>query len=86
MEYPSLTEPAQHAIAEVINGDREKFEAQNISPNAVRLHMVSLGYASDLDTNGWQYDWWLNFTKGDEKWTAYGSGYYGTFGFMKTEE
>lgn len=82
-----LTKDQQVSVAEVINGESVSFEAINICPNAIDIYMQSLGYETgEFETNGWQYDWWLNFTKGEENWTAFGSGYYGTFEFRKTED
>lgn len=82
-----LSATHKRTLAKVIAGKLETMQASNIPPVAIKSEMEKQGYKiSELDTNGWQYDWWLHFTKGSEKWTAFGSGYYGTFEFSKTEE
>lgn len=34
-----------------------------------------------LDTNGWQWDWWQEFTYKGKDYTLSGSGYYGGHAF-----
>jgi hypothetical protein len=34
-----------------------------------------------FETNGWQWDWWQNFTFQGKNYTLSGSGYYGGHGF-----
>ncbi len=80
-------------IGSVLAGEREQFEIKPFQPHtaAVSAEMVCnilepMGWEKgELETNGWQYDWWLPFTKGSQSFTASGSGYYGGFLFAKTE-
>lgn len=74
-------------IDSVLSGKKEEFESQsNITPSMVEEYLQPLKWKrGELDTNGWQYDWWLPFTKGKQSFTAHGSGYYGCFHFGKTE-
>lgn len=37
----------------------------------------------DLETNGWQVDYWQSFMYMDEKYTLSGSMYYGTYEITK---
>ena len=74
-------------LSAVIDGRLKEFHACNITPQMVEQHLKPLGWKrGDLDSNGWQYDWWLPFTKGKKSFTASGSGFYGDFGFQKTDE
>ena len=43
---------------------------------------LSEGFA----TNGWQYDWWQQFTHAGKKYTLGGSGYYGGHAFHLSDE
>jgi hypothetical protein len=71
----------------VLAGKLDSYEAFGVCPSMVAEHMDDLGFVkSDLETNGWDYDWWLNFTKDGKSYTAFGSGYYGGFEFAPTEE
>ncbi len=74
-------------IDEVLIGKRKTFKSKYICPEMIKTYMLGCGWkdGDDFETNGWQYDWWMNFTKGDLKYTAFGSGYYGKFEFFKTE-
>lgn len=86
MNTPKLSDYEKQRIAAVLNGSEHSFETVNICPAAIKAHMESLGYKTDdLETNGWDYDWWLSFRKTDEAWVASGSGYYGTFEFAPAD-
>lgn len=39
-----------------------------------------------MDTNGWQMDWWEDYTHNGIKYTLSGSGWYGGISFYKSEE
>lgn len=74
-------------IMAALNGDIAEFESSFIHPEMVCNYLESEGWEKgDLDINGWQYDWWIPFTKDGKIFTAGGSGYYGTFQFSQTEE
>lgn len=74
-------------IKSVLNGDKKKFDSRFITPEMVCSHLELLGWEKgEMTNNGWQWDWWIPFTKGEQSFTAFGSGYYGSFSFFKTEE
>lgn len=77
-------------IMAVLSGKKKIYKAHNITPDMIDTFMEKLGWEKidDFETNGWDYDWWLHYKnpEGDEKFTAFGSGYYGTFEFGPTEE
>ncbi|AJT60962.1 hypothetical protein [Vibrio phage XZ1] len=74
-------------IKEVIDLAIEKIEAgsniahsvQEFTPFDVVNYLQEIGYeAHDLETNGWQVDFWQDFTKdGCKKLTFAGSWYFG---------
>lgn len=39
------------------------------------------GNREGFSTNGWQYDWWQEFTHNGKEYTLSGSGYYGGHSF-----
>ena len=51
-------------------------------------YLLKRGYEqlSDLDTNGWQWDFWQGFMHGTTKFTCSGSGFYGQLKFYKDDE
>lgn len=46
---------------------------------------VSEESRNGFDTNGWQYDWWQNFTFKGKDYVLSGSGYYGGHAFELSE-
>ena len=74
-------------VNSVINGNKKQFKHKFIPPAIIKDYLTKLDWeCGELETNGWQYDWWLTFTKEEKSYTAFGSGYYGTFEFSKTED
>lgn len=49
--------------------------------------LTTLGFNTDEpgydDTNGWQHDFWLEYTKDDITYRLSGSWYYGNYTFSK---
>jgi hypothetical protein len=41
---------------------------------------------SEMDTNGWQYDYWIPVYINDKKYVLSGSGYYGNIEFYREDE
>lgn len=83
------------AILAVVEGRSQSVESKDIDavPERVLEFLTSLGWkqiepeeGGALATNGWQWDWWMDFRKGKKKFTASGSGYYGGFRFGPTDE
>jgi len=48
------------------------------SPHKVEEYLDALGWESneDLESNGWDHDFWVTYTKGDYKLMFTGSWYY----------
>lgn len=89
-----IDEQVQAGIIAVINGKKgTSFKIQAFKPDTIPViparvidFMVAQGWeAGEMETNGWEYDWWIPFTKDGLSFTASGSGYYGGFGFHETE-
>jgi hypothetical protein len=86
------TQGVQH----VLSGKRKEFDDRHIcvAPAQVIKCVESHGWKHKqpaenggmIETNGWDYDWWLEFTQGEKSFTASGSGFYGGFTFRETEE
>jgi len=73
-------------IDSVISGKIKEFKSTNITPSMVVDYLDTFGWnTGELESNGWQYDWWITFTKDNMSFTAFGSGYDGTFEFKKSE-
>lgn len=82
-----LKRELHEGVSKVLSGESKKFQLEGICPNWIKIYLELNGYeCSDLDTNGWDSDWWLRFTKDEKSFTAFGSGYYGNFEFGPTEE
>ncbi|HEY4417590.1 MAG TPA: hypothetical protein VGO57_18005 [Verrucomicrobiae bacterium] len=44
------------------------------------------GSNAGFSTNGWQWDWWQQFTHDGKRYTLSGSGFYGGHSFSVSEE
>lgn len=74
-------------IKKVLSGKNAQFDGEFVTPQMIGDHMETLGWEKgEFDTNGWQYDWWLEFSKGDKSFTASGCGHTGAFNFAATEQ
>jgi hypothetical protein len=96
----AIQHAVKRGISSVLDGQRQSFTIKRfaadtlaVTPVMVKSIMESLGWnqvqeedTNKFDTNGWQYDWRMPFEKDGRSFTASGSGYYGGFGFHKTEE
>jgi hypothetical protein len=77
----------RRGIDDVLSGRRLTYSGFAVPPAVVRKIMKHRQFkCSDIETNGWQVDWWLTFTKGEQSFTAFGCMNDGTFEFIKTEE
>jgi hypothetical protein len=48
-----------------------------ISPEEVNLYLQSEGLEQgNFDSNGWDWDFWMEYFKGDKKFILAGSGWY----------
>ena len=74
-------------IDSVLKGQIEHFEHDLGTPDMAARYLENKGWTKgELETNGWDYDWWLPFTKDGKSFTAFGRGYYGGFEFYPTED
>lgn len=85
--HAELLAQMQDGVKAVIAGKRDTFKARNVSPQMIDDLMRYLEFQrGDMDSNGWQHDWWLPFTKDGKSFTAFGQCWDGSFEFSKTEE
>lgn len=76
-------------IQKVIDGEVNSVRSENlISPDVVVDYLESIGFEDeDIDTNGWDWDFWINLSKEGKKFVLSGSGYYNRgISFYKNEE
>lgn len=83
------------AVERVVNGEIEKFDdrSMDVVPDRLKDFFESIGWehvepedGGMLVTNGWQWDWWMDFRKGKRTLTAAGSGFYGGFALHPKEQ
>ncbi len=56
----------EEIINSIVNGHEYKVDLKGYSPDLVVRHLQLLGYEKgELETNGWQVDFWVSFTKDD---------------------
>lgn len=67
------------AVDKIEAGSTSSYSVQEFTPCDVVNYMQELGYeAQDLETNGWQVDFWQDFTKENCKTICFaGSWYFG---------
>lgn len=75
----ALTE-ATKLIQKVLDGIEDSVQFPFVSPDEASQIIEKLGAIDneDFDSNGWDWDWWKEFTLGDKEYILGGSGYYGT--------
>lgn len=76
-------------IEHVINGNIDSVKSNTlISPDEADKVIKDLGLERyDFDNNGWDYDFWVFYNKGDDKFVLSGSGWYNRgLTFAKYEE
>lgn len=62
----------------VLNGDKNEVTLpQDIIPSKLVDYMESIGYEHEIETNGWDVDFWINFDNGKQGFVYSGSWYYG---------
>lgn len=64
-------------IQKVLNGELQHVKSSILlSPKDVHEYLESIGLEQgDFDSNGWDWDFWMSYTKGDEEFTFSGSGW-----------
>ena len=70
------------------NQNQRKLEFSNLAYHFIEEAIEALGYSDndDLDTNGWQVDYWNTFSNGDNHLSVSGSMYYGDMTIYKGKQ
>lgn len=78
--YTEYFEIFSKEIDKVLNGELQEVVSEiYISPDKIDTYLINKGLEQgDLDTNGWQYDFWMNYTDGAKSYSLMGSGWYAT--------
>jgi hypothetical protein len=68
------------SFKKLINKEVDIVKVDYLCPSLAISILESLGadVSDDMDTNGWQYDYWIKFTYNGNKYCISGGGYYGT--------
>ncbi|UNA02042.1 hypothetical protein PVA8_355 [Vibrio phage PVA8] len=79
VDQTRIKEVIDTAIEKIEAGSTSSYSVQEFTPCDVVNYMQEIGYeAQDLETNGWQVDFWQEFTKdGCKKICFNGSWYFG---------
>ncbi len=76
-------------IQSVVSGEKKVVYLLGVSPSEVKMHLESLGFkCKDIETNGWEWDFYFKAFLNDKKYIVSGSGYYSdsvTFEFDEDE-
>lgn len=72
----------------IINGELEESEFEFLYAGDIAKYLEEkYGLRHhEMDTNGWDYDFWITYIINEEKYVISGSGYYGNLKFYKDEE
>ncbi len=65
-------------IDSVVKGEKNSVKILYVRPNDVIEYLESLGHNidKDIDTNGWQWDYWITFDVEGNTYILSGDGYY----------
>ena len=73
----------------VVSGELEIWRSGHHFPLGLLLQTLEEDgfdtFLDEMDTNGWQWDYWVNVEKDGKEFTVGGSGYYGGFAFYPKE-
>ena len=77
----------EKGVKSVMDGKTKKFKCYGVSPQMIRDYMLEINYSKvgEMETNVWQYDWWMHFVKGNKEFIASGSGWTCEFAFEPEE-
>ena len=81
-----IIESMKTSIKKLLDDDSDMVKLPGIFPNdVIEFVEKELGgkHNEDWETNGWQWDYWINFKINDKEYTLSGDGYYGTPTFGK---
>jgi len=74
-------------INSVISGEEDVAISELISAGDINNYIESIGEeVGELETNGWQYDFWQNYKINNKYYCLSGSGYYGGLEFREIGE
>lgn len=74
-------------IGFVISGEEDVAISELISAGDINEYIKSIGEeVGELETNGWQYDFWQNYKINSKYYCLSGSGYYGGLEFSEISE
>ena len=71
-----MTDKWEELIDTVLNYEKVSVEIPKLPINSVIQYMKNKSFDYELDTNGYQVDFWIEFTKDDEKFTLSGDLWY----------
>ena len=73
-----MTDYFKAQIEQVLEGEIDTCTSDTlISPDVAVAYLKSLGLEEgDMNTNGWQWDFWIPFNTTNKKYYLCGSGYY----------
>ena len=79
-----MTKETKNLIESVINGDYDSIGLPLTLPCEICAFLEDKGFEeSEIERNGWQWDYWIAFEKDHNIFTLEGSGYYGGQIFWK---
>ena len=74
-------------ILKFLNSSETVLELGYILPVSIQAALLALDYKrTNIDTNGWDIDFWVDFKKGDEKLVLSGGWFYGKYKLTKEEK
>lgn len=81
-----IKEHAHLGMKRVLEGTSDSYTTPCLCLEDATSILMELGAISleDMDTNGWEWDFWENWTFGDKKFQLSGSGFYGRIKFTKS--
>ncbi len=73
-----VTRTMKTEINKVLSGEVDSVQLFGVRPAQVEKHLESKGIDTEheMDTNGWQWDFWFTYNDGDESYELAGDGYY----------
>ena len=82
-----MKEKIKLAISQVEDGMIDSFEENNtdVAPGTIQEILEQMGFESqdDINTNGWQVDYWETWEKNGVEYRLSGCAWYGDFSFSK---
>jgi hypothetical protein len=76
-------------VKAVVDGSAQIYEAKLMSPDHIYNYLLSLGFDTDefeMETNGWQWDYWQEFKFNDIHYQLSGSGFHGGAKFCRKKD